>query len=209
MQNVRVVILDYGLVLCRLPKREHVDRMANLFGVDHSAFWSLYERNRGAYDKGDLTPEDYWQIFSQDTSTQLNADALGNLQEWDIEMWSTIENSLIDWTKALRARGYKTALLSNLHPKFVSHIRKNYEWLTLFDFPVFSSEVHLIKPDPEIFYYTLQSVGVRASEALFIDDRDANIQTARSLGIAAILYKSVSQLHQDLTAAGFPYLPTP
>src|SRR5205807_6574613 len=67
---LRNIIFDYGLVLCRPPTYQAIDRMAGVFGVDHPTFWALYERNRGLYDQGELTPEYYWSRFAQDAGSR-------------------------------------------------------------------------------------------------------------------------------------------
>jgi len=149
----------------------------------------------------------YWGRFASDTKTHLDDDTLEQLLRWDIEIWSNLEEPLLSWTRSLRVAGFQTALLSNLHLRFSAHIRSSSEWLQLFDHLVFSSEVRLIKPDPAIFLNCLQALRVKPEQALFIDDRDANVQTAIALGVYAIKYESVPQLATNLKALQFPVLP--
>jgi HAD superfamily hydrolase (TIGR01509 family) len=56
----------------------------------------------------------------------------------------------------------------------------------------------MIKPDSEIFNYTLKRLEVKADEAIFIDDRLSNVAAARQLGIKSILYDSMAQLQKEL-----------
>src|SRR6266705_2942977 len=189
--DVRAIILDYGMVLCRQPSLEEIDRIAQIFGVDHPTFWQLYEKNRGAYDKDDIGGKEYWGRFASDTNTHLDDDTLEKLLRLDIEIWSHLEEPL----------------LSNLHLRFSAHIRSSSEWLQLFDHLIFSSEVRLIKPDPAIFLKCLQALRVKPEQSLFVDARDANVETAISLGIYAIKYESVPQLASNLKAMQFPVLP--
>jgi FMN phosphatase YigB (HAD superfamily) len=49
---------------------------------------------------------------------------------------------------------------------------------------------------------------VKPEQALFIDDRGANVETAIALGIYAIKYESVPQLAKNLKALQFPVLLT-
>src|SRR5208282_334132 len=205
-KEIRAVILDYDLVLCKSPREEHVDRMATAFGVDHHTFWRLYEQNRGPLDKGELTPAAYWKSLARDAGTKVDGFTIERLQDLDIDMWDTLEEPLFEWVQRLQANGYKTALLSNSDLRFVAHLRKNRPWLRLFDVCVFSSEVHLIKPDPAIFRYTLEKLGMDASGVLFIDDRFSNVSVARSLGIEAIKFTTLVQLNKQLKEAGFAHL---
>ena len=88
--------------------------------------------------------------------------------------------------------------------------RRKYEcgWMQNFAFQTYSSEVRLIKPDPAIYEHTLLGLGVSATEALFVDDREVNIKAARELGIHAIQFRSAAQLRNELEALGFPVLPS-
>jgi HAD superfamily hydrolase (TIGR01509 family) len=114
---------------------------------------------------------------------------------------------MIEWAKQLRSFGLKVGLLSNMHPEMVAHCRKRFSWLNNFDFVTFSGEVRLIKPDLAIYEHTLRGLGVIASEALFLDDREVNIRAARELGMYAVRFESIEQLRSELAAAGFPILP--
>src|SRR5271170_6203383 len=205
-EGIRAVMLDYDLVLCQSPREEHVDRMATAFGVDRPAFWRLYEQNRGPLDKGELTPAAYWKSLARDAGTKVDAFTMERLQDLDIDMWDTLEQPLLEWVQTLQANGYKTALLSNSPPRFVAHLRRNRPWLRYFDVCVFSSEVRLIKPDPSVFRYTLEKLGIDAAGALFIDDRFSNTSVARSLGIESIRFTTLIQLNGQLKDAGFSHL---
>src|SRR5437773_812045 len=205
--DVRAIILDYGMVLCRQPSLEEIDRIAQIFGVDHPTFWQLYEKNRGAYDKDDIDGKEYSGRFARDTKTHLDDDALEQLLRWDIEIWSNLEEPLLSWTRSLRVAGFQTALLSNLHQRLSAHIRSSSEWLRLFDHQIFSSEVGLIKADPAIFLKCLQPLRVKPEQTLFIDNRDANVETAIALGGYTIKYESLPQLAANLKTLQFPVLP--
>ena len=56
---IRNVIFDYGQVLCHSADPSVTERMGQMFGVDEAGFWQLYDRNREALDRGDLSPEEY------------------------------------------------------------------------------------------------------------------------------------------------------
>jgi FMN phosphatase YigB (HAD superfamily) len=91
--------------------------------------------------------------------------------------------------------------------EMIRHVRQKFAWLDQFDHQTFSAEVSLIKPDPAIYQHSLRGVGVAASEALFVDDKEPNVQGARAVGMRAIQFRSVEQLSRDLEELGFPVLP--
>lgn len=205
---IKNVILDYGLVLCRAPEGKTIDELSNIFGIDHLAFWAHYERNRGAYDRGALSAEEYWKKFAEATGTTLDQAQIEWLRKRDIAMWSHLETDMLLWVDNLRAAGYKTSILSNLNKEFTHHMRTECEWIKRFDFQVFSADLGKIKPEPEIYMHCLDLLESFPEEALFIDDREANVVAARQQGISSILFRSVDQLKQVLESMGFDVLPS-
>jgi putative hydrolase of the HAD superfamily len=205
--NVKAVIFDYGEVLCHRPAPEEIARLAGFFNIRVDQLPTLWERNRGPYDRGDLTPEVYWSVFAKDAGAELAPEQLEEIHKLDMEMWSNVNSSMVEWANQLRSSGMKVGLLSNMHPEMATHCRRHFSWLKDFDFVTFSGEVRLIKPDPAIYEHTLRGLGVTAAETLFLDDREVNIRGAQVLGINALRFESIEQLRSELSAAGFLILP--
>lgn len=206
LTNIKAVIFDYGEVLSHSPTATEMNRLAGFFGVAPKTFVELWERNRGSYDRGDLTPEVYWSMLAQDAGVEIPRRNLEEICELDITMWSHVNDSMVDWARTVRSSGLKVGLLSNMYPDMVKHARKHFAWLSNFDCVVFSAEVRLIKPDPAIYQHVLRGLDVEPSQALFLDDRDINIQAARALGINALRFHSVTQLRSELQDSSLPAL---
>jgi HAD superfamily hydrolase (TIGR01509 family) len=114
---------------------------------------------------------------------------------------------MVEWLKQMHMSGVKTGLLSNMPHEMVRYVRQKFAWLDQFNHLTFSAEVSLIKPEAAIYEHSLRGVGVAASEALFLDDKEPNVQGARAVGIRAIRFQSVKQLSGELKELGFPILP--
>ena len=205
--KIKAVILDYGEVLCYPPTAQEMGRMGAPFGMDPIRFRKLWERDRLRYDRGDLSPEAYWSALAKDTGTQLTPEQVARLRQWDLEMWGHDNPAMVAWLRQLHSTGVKTGLLSNMPHEMVRYVRQQFTWLDQFDHLTFSAEVSLIKPDAAIYDYSLRGVGVAASEALFIDDKEPNVQGARAVGIRAIRFQSIEQLRSELRELGIPFLP--
>jgi putative hydrolase of the HAD superfamily len=205
--DVKAVIFDYGDVLCHSPTPAETERLASFFGLSVQALPALWNRNRGPYDRGDLTPEAYWSMLAEDADTTISPGQLEEICQLDMAMWSNVNTGMVEWARQLGSSGMKVGLLSNMHADMVAHARKHFAWLTDFNWVTFSADVRLIKPDPAIYDHTLRGMGVKAPEALFLDDREVNVQAARALGIHAVRFQSMAQLRSDLQAAGFAILP--
>lgn len=205
--KIRAVILDYGEVLCYPPTVEEMGRMAALFGMQPVPFRQLWDRNRLLYDRGDLSTEAYWSELAKDAGTQLTPEQFIQLRQWDLEMWAHDNPAMVEWLRQIHLSGVKTALLSNMPHEMIRYIRQEFDWLDQFDHQTFSAEVRLIKPDPAIYEHSLRGVGVAPSEALFVDDKEPNVQGARAVGIRAIRFRSVEQFRNELGELGFRVLP--
>ena len=205
--KIKAVIFDYGEVLCYPPSREEMGRMAAPFGMDPVPFRKLWDRDRLRYDRGDLSPEAYWSGLTKDAGTQLTPEQIGQLRQWDLEMWGHDNPTMVEWLRQMHMSGVKTGLLSNMPHEMVRYVRQKFAWLDQFNHLTFSAEVSLIKPEAAIYEHSLRGVGVAASEALFLDDKEPNVQGARAVGIRAIRFQSVKQLSGELKELGFPILP--
>lgn len=95
----------------------------------------------------------------------------------------------------LRARGYRTALITNNIAEFSDGWRAMIPVEELFEVIVDSSAVGMRKPDPRIYRMALDQLGVAPERSVFLDDAPGNIAAARALGMHAIL------VEDDHTAA--------
>jgi putative hydrolase of the HAD superfamily len=204
--KIKAVILDYGQVLAHCTAQDF-GRMAEMFNVSLESFYQLWESSRGPYDRGDLTADEYWLKLAAQTNSSISREQIEILRQVEVEIWAHPDPPMLDWLSQLHAAGFKTALLSNMPVDLMTYVLANFQWMKNFTFKTFSCEVRLLKPDPAIYEHTLRGLGVAAAEALFVDDREPNIQSARRLGMRAILFRSVAQFKDDLAALGFPILP--
>lgn len=208
MPDLRAVIFDFGEVLCLPPDPEIMGRLARVFHLSPESFLERYHPSRRPYDRGDVTPRDYWKNFAAGAGVAIKDELIETLQEWDHGMWSRIDPQMIDWQERLHGAGYRTAILSNMQRDMSEYVRRNFEWVRRFDCLIFSGEVRRAKPEPEIYEQTIRCLGVQYSEALFVDDREENLRAAGALGICGIRLQSIAQLRYDLEAMGFPILPS-
>lgn len=204
---IKAVILDYGEVLCHAPTASDWNRMASLFHIDPVLFRQLWGKNRLSYDRGDVSYEAYWKEIADATKTKLGAADFKVLGPWDVEMWARIDPTMVEWVERLHASGIKTGLLSNMPNDMIRYAREQFGWLKNFDHQTFSAEVKLTKPDAGIYEHSLKGLGVKPSDALFVDDRAMNVESAQTIGLRGIRFQSVAQLRYDLKKLEFPVLP--
>jgi 2-haloacid dehalogenase len=79
---------------------------------------------------------------------------------------------------------------------------ERFEFLQWFDGILVSGQEKLKKPDPAIYYLTLERFNIDRSSALFIDDNLRNVKAARSLNISSIHFENPVQLYSQLVQFG-------
>jgi putative hydrolase of the HAD superfamily len=201
--SLRAVILDYGDVISLPADPAVMSWMAALFQVPLGRFRHTYGQFRHDYDLGALKAEEYWRKIGEANGVTLDGDQITQLREADVKMWGRLNPAILEWAKELRLAGFKTAVLSNMHHDMVQHIRAQDQWKECFDVLTLSSAIGMAKPEPEIFEYCLKQLNVSAGEALFIDDRDCNIDGALRVGISGIVAPTPEALVDMLDTIGF------
>lgn len=98
----------------------------------------------------------------------------------------------------LKAEGYRLLGLSNWSSKVQDVMEKYPDIFALLEGSLISYTVHLLKPEREMYERFLQDFGVQPEECVFIDDRPANIEGARKVGMHGIVFKEMGQLESEL-----------
>lgn len=142
------------------------------------------------YELGNITTAEFREGVRQLTSYSLTDDEIDSV--WN-SMVKTVPEEKLRLLIELRKK-YSLFLLSNTNEMHWEHASSKvfrYDGLERDDFfkRVFlSNEMHLAKPNPEIFRVALHEAGLLPQETLFIDDSLANCQAAASVGLQTVHY---------------------
>lgn len=99
----------------------------------------------------------------------------------------------------LRSGSVRLYALSNWSGDLFRRNRERFPFLEWFDGLLISGDVQLVKPDPEIFELLAQRYEIEPARAVFIDDREDNVEAARASGFVGVMFTSAGQLREDLT----------
>ena len=199
---LQAVVFDYGMVLTGPQDPAAHAELIRRTGLPEPRFEELYWADRHAYDEGKLTGLAFWQKIARDGELALSAEEIDGLNHLDAVMWSTVNPRMVAWQQQLKARGLRTGILSNMGDTVHDVLVATHAWIADFDVRVWSYQLLIAKPDPRIYLRTLQEIGTRPDETLFLDDKRENIDAARALGIGAIQFSTADKLREDLIAAG-------
>ena len=103
-------------------------------------------------------------------------------------VWHSIElvPSSIQLVHRLRAAGYGVHLGTNQERYRAAYMRETLGFDDLFDVSCYSCDLGAVKPEPAYFEAAVALIGADPSEVLFVDDRLDNVESARSVGLAAV-----------------------
>jgi putative hydrolase of the HAD superfamily len=192
--RITTVIFDFGYVLSLPPRPSDYQRLAALAGMDGMPFEEIYWGQRADYDWGTIDGPAYWRRVAATAGKEFTLAQIDSLIAADIAIWMRANPIMMEWVRALKSRGLKIAVLSNMPIEISIYMRQHAPWFGDFDYVCFSAEVQLAKPEAAIFHACLKVVQARPEECLFIDDRAENVEAARALGMQGLKFVSVQQL---------------
>ena len=100
------------------------------------------------------------------------------------------DEPMVAAVKDLRAAGLRTGLISN------SWSTEHYDrqlLAELFDVSLISGELHMHKPQPEIYRLAADRIGVDPAECIFVDDLRENCEGAEAVGMTAVLHRNAPE----------------
>ena len=108
---------------------------------------------------------------------------------------------LFAYFRELRERGVRLALCTNNVREWEPRWRTLLPIDELFEVVVDSGFVGIRKPDPGIYELTLERLGLRGEEVVFVDDLEHNVEAGRALGMAGVVFTSTPQARGEIEAA--------
>jgi glucose-1-phosphatase len=104
--------------------------------------------------------------------------------------------ALVDIVRTLRPQ-YRVAMLSNVGRGLIDQLFTDAELNELFDTTILSSDVGMVKPDPEIFKYACNQLGLLPEECMMVDDIEENIDAAKMIGMQGVVFNTTNSFLSD------------
>lgn len=177
--QVKAVLFDFGLVLSGPANVVVWDEMKRELAMDEATFHPSYWQFRDEYDRGTLNGTEYWNAVA---GRKLQDAEVAELKRLDTELWTDMNEPMVAWAERLQKAGVKTGILSNIGDAMEDGIRGKLAWVAEFTHAVWSHQLKMRKPEPEIYAVAVKGLGVPAEQILFVDDREENIRGAEAAG---------------------------
>lgn len=197
---IRNIVFDVGNVLVEYSW----ERMLEALHITGEAYDAVAKATAlspmwNELDRSFLSDEEILQGF------------INNAPEYEREIrlvWDNIPESIhcydysVEWVRKFRKKGYKTYILSNYSKRGYEVTKQELPFVADMDGVLFSYEVKLVKPEPEIYQTLLEKFQLKPEECVFLDDNERNIIAAREAGIHAIHFKNKEQAEEELAKLG-------
>lgn len=109
----------------------------------------------------------------------------------------------IPMLKQLKKSWYKIWLISNSSVFEIEHLKGKTKILDYIDYPLFSFDIGIIKPNPKIFEKMLKISWYKPEEIIMIWDKLVDdVRPPRELWMNSLLFENYEQLKKDLLNFG-------
>jgi epoxide hydrolase-like predicted phosphatase len=194
---VKAIFFDLGGVIFRTEYQSPRQHLAERLNMEYEQLVRLVfesETSRMA-SLGRLSMEEHWaavikKLGRPASETQVIRD--------EFFAGDILDRELIAFIRSLRPK-YKTGMISNAWNDMRQYLVKE-RCDDAFDILVISAEVGVIKPEARIYHLALEQAGVRADEALLVDDTALNIEGCVKVGMQGILFKDARESIQQVKA---------
>lgn len=146
-----------------------------------------------AYEVGGISSHDFFQKLKEKFGFTGSADELKTI-------WQEIFTPFHEHIEMARmlAQYYPVALISNTSEAHIEYCEAQFDFMQIFQKKIYSCEVGVMKPDPEIYLKALDEMNADKFTSLFIDDREENIMTPSQMSWQTIHLRPDVNLRQAL-----------
>ena len=180
---IKNIVFDFGDVFINLDKEATFKRLKEL-GVNEFTIELLELAKQ--YEMGMITTQEFVNTFKSHFPSISETDFKNawNPMLLDFPLYR------LSFLKSLaNSKKYRIFLLSNTNDLHISWIQKTWgrklfsEFKNCFEKFYLSHEIHLRKPNKNIYEFVIESNKLTPEETFFIDDTEENTIIANSLGI--------------------------
>ena len=193
---IKAIIFDFGRVISGQKPLSLFRNYEDELGLEPGTINFIMFDSEAWQDAlvGRKTVEEFWHEIGPELGLNSvdEVDAFRHRYRADEE----INQGVLDLIHRLHGN-YKLAVLSN-SPPGLSKWLADWNMLNFFKVVFCSGDEGMAKPDPEAFELTLERLGVKPDEAVFVDDTREHVEAAQELGLQGILFTTAEKLEEEI-----------
>ncbi len=164
-------------------------RTINSRNPDDNA-WAKFERR-------DVDETEFDQLFAAESEAA--GHRVGGAKVLEL-IHGKIRPEMVEAIRRVKAAGLRTACLTNNFRPWSEASADVLDVMRLFDEVIESSKVGIRKPEIRFYEIALETLGISADEAVFLDDLGINLKPAKAMGMTTIKVLNADQALTDLEA---------
>lgn len=178
---IRNIVFDLGNVLISFRPADYLKRSNYPPELQQTILADIFSNTEWLMlDNGNIDTEKAIDLISKKSS--LKKEEIARIFNLRTEIMFPLDNN-VRMLPELKKQGFRLYYLSNFPIDIFDEIKNGYYFFKYFDGGIISAEVKHSKPDPEIFKIFLAKYSLEPSETFYVDDIEANIIAAESIGM--------------------------
>jgi len=191
------MIFDIGNVLMDFRWKDY---MRSLFGENEALIRTI---NQAIWHNGCWAAMDRGEM---DGAATLQS-AVAFAPQYENEIRKTLDNVAqafhkcdyaIPWVRELKGMGLNVYYLSNYSKFSIAANPGVLDFIPCMDGGVFSYEVEVVKPQPEIYHFLCEKYKLEPEECLFTDDVPENVKGAQACGLQGIVFENYAKTYPQI-----------
>ena len=192
MARIHLYLFDMGGVVS--VNNDVISRVAARLDLTPEQFYERAGEDALLLMPGKLAPAEFWERISAVTGRAVNEDLFARY------FHPVLDREVAGLVEELRKHHRVVVGTNTIETHY--RIHRELGHYDLFDAVYASHLMGLVKPDPRFYREVLESEHRDPSETAFIDDLPENVDSARRLGIHAILFTGAADLENEIRRLG-------
>ena len=182
MERNKILLIDMYGVIIKESKGYFVPYTLQRFDASEHDRIKRIIRDEQCFTKaqrGEMSSVDFLSYLGYDSPSKIMEDYLQN--------YLTLDEDFREFAEKY-SKIYDFCLLSNDVLEWSEFLTDYHRINPYFREKIVSGEVHMRKPDKEIFIYALKRLGCNAEQCVFVDNSVSNLLVAQDFGIQTVLF---------------------
>lgn len=195
-RTIDTIIFDVGNVLVDFDWRRYLEDSVSDPAVREAVAQAMFLSPQwDEMDRGLLPDREYLELFIQ------------NAPQYEEEIRMVYDDCgdcihtydhAVPLVQRCHEKGYRTYILSNYSRYLFHETEHKMPFRRCMDGEIFSFQTGQIKPEPGIYHSLLEKYHIDPRRALFLDDRQENLDTAERLQIRTLQFTTYEKALADL-----------
>lgn len=188
------IFFDWGGVVANDPGDEFLRLLLREIGATDSQVQEIHDTYMSRLMRGKISEAEYWSELNKHYGLKIHDSISDEFKKWRGLIANQDVLALVDEAKA---KGLQTAIFSNvIEPTY--RVLQQAGYYDRFDEIIASCKVGFAKPQAEIYQLALDQLEATATQSIFIDDKQANLDPAEKVGFTTILAQNPDQIIADV-----------